>query len=598
MAFADDPLCVNTPLNLLPVIDSDIATDQGWANANQYAFSNGTTQPDATVQMMRNASNFYFSFDINNDPEFNEEDVIILLLGPSATNAAEDRRIHIHPVSNSGNPANSPPDHVHVWVNSTDWHTRVQNPDAIDPAWIQVRVTAAPVGAASYSYRVEASIATGSNGINLPSTATQLKLHFNVLRFYKLGGPMRVAGQLNWPTNAIVPGVPSNPTTGQLFQNPPRANWGDAILANITTGVSPCQGVRVKSTWINTPGNSTLSVPPVGGSVTNNYFVQIENAGSAPAGNVLAAIHAWRFGISGKFAPVPTMPNPLSSYSTSTPGPLAPGAVQVLGPAAWNISRTTYENEFKSNKIVCSLIQLDVDNSHPVTGVTRTLIGNRYFYWNTYFGAGSVFAHSAVLDTRGFKPPANGDTLQRFDLLVSTREIPNRPERPDVRRDSLRPDVRRDSLRPVVGRDSIPRAFSDSTPYMEIAQIGGMPFYEKGARFFAQSVCGLRRTGTYINVAGTPAELMERTPCYGYWIYHLGAFRAWNADFKAAGLKKIAGTGTLYSITVPVDTFVDLSTRIEAVESWFPGPWPWWVWLLIAIILLALLALVKRRRRA
>jgi hypothetical protein len=572
-ALADDPLCVGSILGSLhPKMDGSIASDQGWANSGQYAFNNGTTQPDAVIHMTRDASKLYFAFEVNNDKQYNEEDVIILLLGPTA-NPADDWRIHIYPVGVTGPgpviltdgipTGGNLPRLVKVWKNSGAWVANAATPNAINPTWMEVGVTAVAAGPTSHTYWVEAAIDLAAAEITLPAGAAPFKLHFNVLRFYKVttGGitDTYVEGQLNWPTVATVPGLPTPPPDSHLFANPTRANWGDAIQ----NSYSPCQGVRVKSAWINTAGNhSTLTPPPVGGSVTNNYFVQIENAGTAPAGHVLASIHAWRFGIApgSSFGLIPGTSH-LSSFAAAPATPINPGANVTLGPAAWTISREDYDADYASTPLVCSLIQLDVDNAHTA-GVTRTLIGNRFFYWNTHFAPASVFRQAALLETRGFQAPGDGSGQQRFHLLVTDREIPGRPGRGEVPRTPPS-----DQAVSFEGRQSgePARFLPDSVLLDELSQVGGVQRYEQGAAFFVRSVCGFRHTARYITVDGTPVELMERTPCYGYWIYHLGKMSGWRRTLRAPGLDRLADG--LYSIAVPENGSVELTTHIEAVET-------------------------------
>jgi hypothetical protein len=589
-AHADDPLCLNSILTSAPAIDGTIATDQGWAKAMQYAFSNGTTQPDAIVQMTRDASKVYFSFDVANDPEFNDDDVIVLLVGPNVGDATQDRRIHIYPVSNSGNGSNSLPRVVKVWNNSTTWATRAQTPDATNPSWVVAKVTAGSAGSTVF-YRVEVALDISATGLNIPTSATQVKLQFNVLRLYRETvsniTDTKVAGQLNWPSTAAVPGVPSNPTDAQLFGNPARSQWGDV---NLMPPAGGCQGVRVKSTYINAVGNSSvLTPPPVGGSATNNYFIQIENAGSVPAGHVLATIQSGRFGIVpySTFGPVPATPSPLTTFSTGASA-LTAGDVRTIGPAAWTLTRAEFDALKAVSNYVCSLVQLDVDNAHTA-GVSRTLIANRYFYWNTHFGPASVFEHSAVLDTKGFAAPSDASGQQRFDLLVVNREF---NEKLDAPARTNQAGVRKDS-----------GGVSDSkyaSLARELSQVGGTAFLDKGAKFFSQSVCGFRHTGRYMKLEGASIEIMDRAPCYAYWIYHVGAFQSWRNAFTAPGLEK--RSDALYAVSVPVGQSTLLATRIEAQEgaSAPVAPTdegrPWWVWLLIVLVILALFVVMRRRK--
>jgi len=61
-------------------------------------------------------------------------------------------------------------------------------------------------------------------------------------------------------------------------------------------------------------------------------------------------------------------------------------------------------------------------------------------------------------------------------------------------------------------------------------------------------------------------------------------------EFDAPRLQKKAGTGTLYSIDVPVDSSVNLVTHIEAVETGVLGSLPWWLWLLVTLVVVVVAA--------
>jgi len=92
--------------------DGEIATDQGWAGANQYIFSSGLpSQPDAVVQMVRDAAKLYcpsMSTTIRSS-------TIKTRSFLSSSGTSDSTRIHIYPVSNSGNGTNSAPREIRVW---------------------------------------------------------------------------------------------------------------------------------------------------------------------------------------------------------------------------------------------------------------------------------------------------------------------------------------------------------------------------------------------------------------------------------------------------------------------------------------------------
>lgn len=567
--FADDPLCWNYS-NMTPVIDGVVSTDANWQKANQFVFGNGTTQPDAKVQMQWDlSSKMYLSFTVNHDDHYNSADKIVILLGPDPNDETKDWRIHLHPVSNSGNTGGAP-FKIDVWRDSTTWASNAQFPTQVNPPWIKARVvtvdgpadTVNPAfGTKDNSYTVELSFdvansLAATNGIYAVGGGS-MKLHLNVLRVYKVLSSgvelTRVAGQLNWPENASIPGVPSNPTQSQLFGSPARSKWGSALMGG--SGTASCSGVQVSQHWINSQPNTSVLSPPAPGasSVTNNYFVELLNTGTAPAEKILASIKKGTFGISPipAFSNIPASPNPLGPSGT-----ILPGATTILGPAAWTISAADYQSNYaptsqEPNKnYVCSYVQLDVDPS--ASG--RVLIANRYSYWNTHYGSASTFTNTALFDTKGFEAPADGSGIQRFDLKVFPKEV----------LPINRSGVKTNDLNRTVGVLQM----ADKTTLEELNQINALGMYKEGARFYRKIVCGYRHTGKYIQMDGTNMELMENTPCYSYWLKHFGEISNWSDGLSGNGLERISDLA--YTVAIPHGQLVSLNTRIEAVEPIIP----------------------------
>jgi hypothetical protein len=381
-------------------------------------------------------------------------------------------------------------------------------------------------------------------------------MHVNVLRVYTALLPSgatqdRIAGQLNWPSTAFLPGAPSNPTTATLFDNPARANWG-TVTVNVSL-TAACNGVAVTKVWLNTESNQSVLQPPASGatSTTNNYYVRLKNTGTGAApGGILAKINSYRFGISGgpAFGPVPASPNPLGPSSAVPSG----GGTADLGPAVWTLSASDYQSTYASNSLVCSFVLLDVDPAF--TG--RTLVANRYFYWNTHYGTASKFRHVAYLDTRGFAAPNDRSGMQHFDLRVFPKQVPVIGDRSDPRRDANLAD----RIRAAATED-------------ELQQLGATALFKEGQKFYRQTVCGYRSTGRYVQMGGGDMELMENTPCFSYWLRHKGEVTRWTATLAGGdGVKQLSPTKL--SASLQQGTAIALTTDIEAEEprgtSW-PG---------------------------
>ncbi len=581
---ADDKICINeNSTALLPTLDGEIESDQGWIGSNQYAFLNGSTGQHGRVQLKRKGSNLYVSFEIDKLPEFNANDVIILLVGPDLTDPTKDYRIHVYPGSNSGNGTDSQPRRIAVWKNTNastsptaiaNWVQQINCEPTISPttcststSFVEAKVTAGYGASNDNLYRVEMRINAGATGLSLPAAGPDIKLAFNALRVYQVtsgGITDTVADQLNWPTNGNIPGgtypLPGpNPLDDDIMANPLRANWGTASLAPSNQS---CPGVQVKRAWINTTAtSSTLAAPgPGASSVTNVFHVEVENTGTTDAGNVLGTISSWRFGSAplslyvnhGKIGPpnvgsvAPS--NPVTSYSSTTPGPIGASQVTELQPMSWTLASSDYHNLYASYPNLCSLVELDVDTAHVPSGVQRTQIANRFYYWNIRMAPASVFKDKALLDSRGYARSARYPAEQKFELMVSTQQIAARTNNADIKKENA---------------TSLPSA--QSQRLLEL--VGGLGYYREGAAFFVKTVCPYRHTGRYIDLNGQSVELMERAPCFEYWIHHIGELAGWTDRLNAVSDNKLVMNGDKhYSISMGFDKSVELETNIEAKE--------------------------------
>ncbi len=651
-AFADDTLCINPLGSSPPVLNGEIDSDIGWMNASQYSFLNGSSGQHGRVQLSRDPSNIYVSFEIDKLPNFNANTQIILLFGPVAGDPAQDWRIHIFPGSDSGNGANSLPSRIQAWKNSGSWTPQVNCEPALDatcstPAsLVEAKVTAASSGSDN-AYRVELRLTVGATGINIPAAATDIKLAFNALRVYKMttaGIIKTVADQLNWPTVASIPGAVfpappgSTPNDANIMANPAPIIWGTAVLPSWGQA---CTGVRVKSRWINTTATPAELKPPTGGNpVTNKFFVEVENAGTVPAGHVLATIRSARFGSApnqsyAKIGPpngTVSPNNPVGSYTSGNQTAIAAGDTRQLVPMEWTLTSAEYQNLYSTGTNVCSVIELDVDPAHVPAGVFRTQIASRYFPWNIHMAPASVFRNAALLDTKGYDaPPVAGDP-QRFELQVSTHEVTrlSADELRDIERAKLsrqtHPEYNRTSesgsvstydnsnahVTGAVGKTVTLPSVKDEVinpaqskfpviPRLEaqrlLEYVGGMPHYLKGAGFLIKTVCPYRHTGRYLKFDSNNVELMERGTCFEYWIFHIGDIKEWLDELMVSPPFNLIDNGTgFYSIDVPVGASVELNTRIEAIDKLNVDEIALWKWLLLFLIIFLLLFLLIRRK--
>jgi opacity protein-like surface antigen len=476
-----------------------------------------------------------------------------------------------------------------MWRDSRQWPVQVKNcqpgtdPTCSTPISVVEARTIFKRNSNNNGFRVELRVVAGAAGLNLPGSG-DVRLAFNALRTHIAYDPVQMvteylATQLNWPTVAVIPGVPiggagGNPGPGpdpaDVKANPEFSTWGTASL---TSQGQQCPGVRVKRTWINAESNpSTMARPPAMGTGDNNFHIEIENTGQGGAGNVLATLLAYRFGsvpysnfgkvgsTVGNVSPS----NPVSSYDGTT-NPIASQTTRETSPIKWTLTRAEYDTLRGSDHNVCSVVELDVDTAHVPTGVQRTLIANRQSPWNIGMGQSSVFSHTALLASAGYARDERSPTNQTFDILVSTDEI----ESANAGNDR----VRTKSVLP-------PKQASELS--LRLLASGGLSFFHNGEAFYRKSVCPLRRTGRSIRLDGRDVELLERSPCFEYWVHHKGILDRW---LDKMAVTTVPGTACLtrtsqsgqpcliqtgfnrYSITLPFDGSVELETTIEAQES-------------------------------
>lgn len=542
---ADDKLCANYSAQP-PTIDGVIATDPGWQRSNMYVFNNGSDTPHARLQMTTDQSALYFALEINNDPTFDREDIIVLTLAPTPTNRSTDLRIHIFPVEGAGNniaAPGGPPADVKYWTNSSSWNQMSL------PTWLtrgnngscrNICVTSSPPKTGMKSYFVEIKVPISPNadqGVNLPNS-NDFGLYFNIIRATTANPntPQVKVGleELRWPSTApLISGNPSERIT-RIEQSTPTFNdWGQATLDGA------CSGIRVKRAYTNTPSGNSINI-----NSTNNIFsVELENTGSAPGTGVVAQVKSARFGLPGK-ADFELYPAPSTWRGVFGPSGVIPanGGTVILSTPPWDLVNDQNRQNYVTRTDACSFIEL---STAPTTGTTpvTTLISNRIAYHNMHFGTASKFEHTAVLGTRGYERPSDGSNLQRFQLFTSTETDSEIFGEPQIFRDESRR-----------------RVFSSE---ME------KQFIENKTRFFRKTVCGYRHTGREVIVEGTTLKMLESANCFGYLIGHDGPFAGWAHKMVGGGggsLEAVSGNSNVFVASVPDGKSMELRTTIEASE--------------------------------
>ena len=616
--IADDKLCANSNINIggVPNINGVIEGDNGWNSSNLYTFDNGSVTPHARVRMVSDVNALYLGFEINNDPTFDDADIIIVTLAPTA-NALNHRRIHIFPVAETvGNALTSPggpPRDVKYWTDSSGDNA---NWTSSTPQWLtrnadgsckNICVTSSSAALANKSYFVEMKIPISANadlGVDLP-TAGDYGLYLNIIRV-KPGanaGTKEGLEELHWPSTA--PLISANPATRgtRVETNTPLvATWGQSNLKG------PCAGISVSKAGTNAtykdppnkdqPRPDTINVDKQTGN--NNIFsVDLINTGSADGIGVTAQLLTAKFGLAGpnEYVPYPyykvpltdpPQPHPYRSPWSPSFGPSgiikANNGTATIPTPSWDFKNKTneYRDYYKNIGNVCSKVVL---STAPTTNGSKstTLISNRIYQANMHFGTPSpktffwsnlFFEHYAVLGTRGYKKPINGN-LQRFQLLVS-----NEIEQVDY-------------------TDHHERTFTPENIRM-VEKDTRQPFERaKKMSILRKTVCGYRYTDRQVIIAGTTVDMLESANCYGYLISYPGVIEKWlDLPLTGPGLKQDQKQSNLYTISVEDGKSVNLTTRIEAVKPHIitPDQLALWQWLLLFLVILLLLLILFWRK--
>ena len=200
---------------------------------------------------------------------------------------------------------------------------------------------------------------------------------------------------------------------------------------------------------------------------TNDYFVEIENRASRTRGTS-ARLYSWIFGITIRHSGQSRDPATAAPPLHANPGPRTD---RHQGAQLRELDRQLCHVPELARAVVLRLllVQLDADVAHNA-GVPRTLIANRYFYWNTHF-ASHPLRHSAVLDTQASgRPSIVGPSA--LSPLASPRDcLP-------WRRSDSRSDKRFEKI-----------TYQTAAPELEL--LTQQALRERRA-FFAKSVCGFR----------------------------------------------------------------------------------------------------------
>jgi hypothetical protein len=421
-----------------PVIDGNPA-ELNWTESFRYVAENGGSTPHVIVQGLKEFGYLYLSFEVNNDPFFNDKDAILLGFSPGG-GAANDRRIFIFPLCDGVGLCNNAPGvprSVIYWNNSANWSN---NSGVTDPGWLtntgnvnasNIRVMTPGPNSWQVEMRIPINnVAANADpaldaGINVPASGT-FGFWFDVIRVSSAPGTppnMQTANELAWPPGAAY--VNNLTNIINLTSNMPAPNtWGTGRRDGVT---SACNGVSVE--WSGIQIEHPASVNPIDSWIlslnqANVFTVTPYNDSTDTNGNFIDATGVqatFRIKNAGLPGPNWQMPgvlrgNPVANNPTA-PGTIPAAAGGIVGFAklstgAWNLN-TQEQTDFGANPGQCVLVDLDAPG-------TNTVIKTKSTHSNmTFMSTASPFKVRPTIDMSGYRLAEKQDQLE-FQLSTFT----------------------------------------------------------------------------------------------------------------------------------------------------------------------------------
>lgn len=579
----------------IPTIDGVVSGDHGWTGAWRYEFDNGTFVPNAVAQVITDPdpsqTNLYLSFEVNNDPDFDPGDAVVIGFDPTG-NDADREWLVVYPFAGGpGGPggAAATVNYYKGWVSTPTGH------------WLS---TAVPAGVVAYAKHVGAGATASWNlELKLPRAAFGLATSNKFGMYFYIN--KTVASSVvpyQWPSNA--------PTLDfTLLNSPDPSTWGEAHLATGKSNNAACKGISISPSDIYTDNSPPNKINLTGQNtfhaiVHNDMITPYDNPSThqpdpVTAHGIRATFKIADFGVSGYTqtagqwnAIVPTPP---------ATNPTAPADIPGNGGTAdlttsWTLNATQsahYSQPMHTHQ--CILVELSTTASTPPGSVVFT---HKSAWQNMNFGTASKFNFHPVIDPRGWKPPVHGNQ-QRLVLTVTHRID-------QLQRDKVlkQLNVARLAPRPLFAAD-MPLAEPTNTatvstaprPGTGVVPIGSSPGWarlkdithfpaEHNADFKAYVaklknpkaqvtqltyiVNACRPSGRFVTVHSKKYEICEPVGAFGYVLRHaaLGGVK-WEASLAGPGVKRIGNTNR-YEMKLAAGKPVQISNSMDATDASTP----------------------------
>ena len=509
-----------------PVIDGEVRDDVGWRGAYRLTYGTGTDPAHMAFQALKHNSQpyLYLSFEVRNDPTFDDDDVVVICLRPDANSgsAIDDRRLFIFPVCSPADPGcdldtldddvNRPPRLVEVWRNSDSW-TSISQPGGLD-----VKVRSHPDGS-SLAWNLEVKVPTSINagGQEWIDFSDNFLFYFNVIR---VSSPDPTSEFL-WPINA--PEV--NGDIHNYAFSP--SEWGVGSRSNTEV----CKGVSLKWSDIGTiedPVSKIKFTTPPPNTITNTFFATVRNNTEINGmyhmvEDIMVRFRMANWGIPGPddWADIPATnlgcPDLTNKSNPTCPQDIFAAIADDPGLSVFTLKWKVADADipdYQANPHQCILAEIDSWSDANI--VTKSV------YRNMDFVNASSFSRSAEISAKGYGPPPEGKTDHEFVLNITTQELEK--------------------------NNGIPtRGFvDDKSPVSSL-------------RWAAH---GYRYSGRSIIIHGTKYNLVDPVGSFGYIVRHEGLVKEWQHQLVGA---EMIGTN-LYKLSIPAEGVRTITTRIEPQE--------------------------------
>jgi len=536
-----------------PVIDGSITDalavgdviDTGWRAATRNTSVDAVEPVNVAFQALkdRNEDYYYFSFEVRNDADVHDEDLIVMGFRPayspsdadtlSATPQPDDILLFIHPLPDDGSTSATAPHsfRVYRYVSAgtdeywDDVTTVFESQFTISSRSFDPR--------ASWDVEIKMPFSTATGGSGWVDFAEDFLFYYNVFVVLDDSDPEDLSAvEFHWPRDAaLLEGV----VAPELFST---GEWGES---------SRNPAVVARGVYI-TDGGTDIWVEPSDGSGRTNKIVVGDNTFKARLRNNAQAedsagvpqpVTAEEVKVRFRIAKWGVMSQPgadTGDWSVIPVGTSGNGFTPVQNIAGddtpivfqkdWTVTQQWIDDNLEYLH-QCVYVEIDAEGNANIR--------QKGYYRNMDFVSGSGFERIATISTKGYEPPPGGQGAHEVILRISRKTWslePGEIESTDA------------EILTALGRQ-IPKEIEDTVSYM---------------RWIVH--CYLK-TGKGITINGNKYNLVKPMGSFGYIVRHDGPVRCWRYNIEGAQrLDK-----NTYKLVVPQNAHREILTSVRSIES-------------------------------